>query len=86
MKPKADAALLKRQVANLRQDVAGMKELLDGLLFTVKDLERENKMLNEQVAHMQRIQLNTAGKPARVAAADVDRVVAAACEPKFIKT
>ena len=74
---KADAALLRRQVANLRQDVAGMKELLDGLLFTVKDLERENKMLNEQVAHMQRIQLNTAGKPSGVAAADVDRVIAA---------
>ena len=74
---KADAALLRRQVANLRQDVAGMKELLDGLLFTVKDLERENKMLKEQVAHMQRIQLNTAGKPSGVAAADVDRVIAA---------
>jgi LysM repeat protein len=73
---KADAALLRRQVANLRQDVAGMKELLDSLLFTVKDLERENQALREKVAHMQRIQVNTAGKPEGVSAGEVDRAVA----------
>ncbi len=74
---RADAALLRSQVANLRQDVAGMRELLDSLLFTVKDLERENKMLKEQVAHIQRIQLNTAGKPSGVSAADVEQVIVA---------
>jgi len=74
---KADATLQRRQLANLQQDVTGLRELVEKLLFEIQDLQRENKVLKEQVAHLQRTQVNTAAARSGISPEDMDKVISA---------
>jgi len=74
---KADATLQRRQLANLQQDVTGLRELVEKLLFELQDLQRENKVLKEQVAHLQRTQVNAAAARSGISPADMDKVISA---------
>ena len=74
---KADATLQRRQLANLQQDVTGLRELVEKLLFELQDLQRENKVLKEQVAHLQRTQVNAAAARSGISPEDMDKVISA---------
>jgi len=74
---KADATLQRRQLANLQQDVTGLRELVEKLLFEIQDLQRENKVLKEQVAHLQRTQVNAAAARSGISPEDMDKVISA---------
>lgn len=73
---KADAVLQRRQLANLQQDFAELRELVQKLHFEIQDLKLENKSLKDQLAHVKRSQESTI-VPAGIAPEDMDKVLSA---------
>lgn len=73
----ADAALQRRQLANLQQDFTELRELVQKLHFEIQDLKLENKSLKEQIALLQRSQQNTSLVPAGISTEDMDKVLSA---------
>ncbi len=53
---RAEAALNRRQLAGLTQDVAAMRELVSKLQFSLQAVQRENQELRQQLAQVQRAQ------------------------------
>ena len=54
---RADAALQRRQLAGMTQDLAAMRELVNKLQFDLQDLQRENQTLRQKIVELQRAQL-----------------------------
>jgi len=61
---RSDAALHRRQLAGMTQDLAALKDLVNKLQFDLQDVQRENQTLRQKVVELQRIQVST---PARSA-------------------
>ena len=73
---KADAVLQRRQLANLQQDFAELRELVQKLHFEIQDLKLENKSLKDQLAHLKRSQESSL-VPAGMSPEDMDKVLSA---------
>ncbi len=74
---KADATLQRRQLANLQQDFAELRELVQKLHFEIQDLKLENKSLKDQLALVKRSQDNSTIVPAGISTDDMDKVLSA---------
>ena len=61
---RSDAALHRRQLAGMTQDLAALKDLVNKLQFDLQDVQRENQTLRQKVVELQRIQVSA---PARTA-------------------
>ena len=61
---RSDAALHRRQLAGMTQDLAALKDLVNKLQFDLQDVQRENQTLRQKVVELQRVQVST---PARTA-------------------
>jgi LysM repeat protein len=56
---RSDAALHRRQLAGMTQDLAALKDLVNKLQFDLQDVQRENQTLRQKVVELQRVQVST---------------------------
>ena len=56
---RSDAALQRRQLAGMTQDLAALKDLVNKLQFDLQDVQRENQTLRQKVVELQRVQVST---------------------------
>jgi len=59
---RSDAALQRRQLANMTQDLVSLRETLNQLRFDLEDVKRENLTLRQKVVELQRAQVNQPAK------------------------
>ena len=55
---RSDAALQRRQLANMTQDLVSLRETLNQLRFDLEDVKRQNLTLRQKVVELQRAQVN----------------------------